>query len=57
MVLIALPIGLFFLMLTMKPDYEKLLWEDPLGVKMSIGALVAMLIGAFVIKKIVDIKV
>ena len=56
-VLIALPIGLFFLMLTMKPDYEKLLWEDPLGVKMSIGALVAMLIGAFVIKKIVDIKV
>ncbi len=56
-VLIALPIGLFFLMLTMKPDYEKLLWEDPMGVKMSIGALVAMLIGAFVIKKIVDIKV
>lgn len=56
-VLIALPIGLFFLMLFMKPDYEKLLWEDPMGIKMSIGALVAMLIGAIVIKKIVDIKV
>jgi tight adherence protein B len=56
-VLIALPIGLFFLMMVMKPEYEKLLWTDPIGIKMSIGALVAMLIGAFVIKKIVDIKV
>ena len=56
-VLIALPIGLFFLMLVMKPDYIELLWKDPLGVKMSIGALVLMILGAIVIKKIVDIKV
>jgi tight adherence protein B len=56
-VLIALPIGLFFLMLVMKPDYEELLWKDPLGVKMSIGAVVLMILGAIVIKKIVDIKV
>jgi tight adherence protein B len=56
-VLIALPIGLFFLMLWMKPDYISLLWTDEIGIKMSIGALVAMVIGAFVIKKIVDIKV
>jgi tight adherence protein B len=56
-VLIALPIGLFFLMFVLKPDYIKLLWEDPMGVKMSIGALVGMIIGAIVIKKIVDIKV
>ncbi|QEL13221.1 type II secretion system F family protein [Limnoglobus roseus] len=56
-VLIALPIGLFFLMLFMKPDYEKLLWTEPLGIKMSIGALIGLIVGAFVIKKIVDIKV
>jgi tight adherence protein B len=56
-VLIALPIGLFMLMLWMKPDYIELLWKDPLGVKMSIAAIVLVLIGAYAIKKIVDIKV
>lgn len=56
-VLIAMPIGLFLMMLWMKPDYIELLWKDPLGVKMSIGAIVLVLIGAYAIKKIVDIKV
>lgn len=56
-VLIALPIGLFGLMLWMKPDYVQLLWKDQMGIKMSIGAIVLMLIGSYAIKKIVDIKV
>jgi tight adherence protein B len=56
-VLIALPVGLFLLMLVMKPDYIELLWKDPLGLKMAIGAIVLMILGAIVIKKIVDIKV
>jgi tight adherence protein B len=56
-VLIALPIGLFLLMLWMKPDYIELLWKDPMGVKMSIGAIVLMIIGSYAIKKIIDIKV
>ena len=56
-VLIALPIGLFVMMLFMKPDYIELLWKDPLGVKMSIGAVVSMLVGAYAIQKIIDIKV
>ena len=56
-VLIALPIGLFLMMLHMKPDYVELLWKDPLGQKMSAGAIVLMLIGSYAIKKIVDIKV
>jgi tight adherence protein B len=56
-VLIAMPIGLFLLMLWMKPDYISLLWTDPMGVQMSIGAIVLVLIGAYAIKKIVDIKV
>ena len=45
------------MMLWMKPDYIELLWKDPMGMKMSIGAIVLMLIGAYAIKKIVDIKV
>jgi tight adherence protein B len=56
-VLIAMPIGLFFLMLWMKPDYIELLWTDPMGIKMSIAAIVLILIGAYAIKKIIDIKV
>jgi len=56
-VLIALPIGLFLFMMIMKPDYIELLWKDPMGVKMSIGAIVLMIIGSIAIKKIVDIKV
>ena len=56
-VLIAMPIGLFLMMLWMKPDYVELLWKDPMGIKMSIGAIVLMMIGSFAIKKIIDIKV
>jgi tight adherence protein B len=56
-VLIALPIGLFMMMMYMKPDYIELLWKDPMGVKMSIGAVILMVIGSLAIKKIVDIKV
>jgi tight adherence protein B len=56
-VLIAMPIGLFLLMLWMKPDYVRLLWTDPMGIKMSVAAIVLVLIGSYAIKKIVDIKV
>jgi tight adherence protein B len=56
-VLIALPIGLFLMMLHMKPDYVRLLWTDPMGIKMSVGAIILMIIGSYAIKKIVDIKV
>jgi tight adherence protein B len=56
-VLIAMPIGLFFLMLWMKPDYIRLLWTDPMGIRMSVGAIVLVIIGSYAIKKIVDIKV
>jgi tight adherence protein B len=56
-ILIALPFGLFLMMLYIKPDYIERLWTHPLGVKMSIFALIAQLVGAVVIKKIVNIKV
>src|SRR5262249_44754327 len=56
-VLIALPFVLFLMMLHIKPDYVEMLWTDPKGIKMSIAALVMQILGAIVIKKIVDIKV
>jgi len=56
-VLIAMPIGLFLMMLHMKPDYIKLLWTDEMGIQMSVGAIILMIIGSYCIKKIVDIKV
>ena len=56
-VLIALPIGLFLLMLWMKPDYIAELWTTTTGIYMSVGAIILILIGAYSIKKIIDIKV
>jgi tight adherence protein B len=56
-ILIALPFGLFLMMLYIKPDYVEKLWTHELGIKMSVAALIAQLIGALVIKKIVNIKV
>jgi tight adherence protein B len=56
-ILIALPFGLFLLMMHIKYDYIEKLWTHPLGIKMSIYALIAQLLGAVVIRKIVNIKV
>jgi tight adherence protein B len=56
-ILLALPFGLFLTMLHIKPDYVEKLWTHPLGIQMSIAALIAQVLGALVIKKIVDIKV
>jgi tight adherence protein B len=56
-VLIALPFALFGFMLNVKPDYVELLWTTDLGIKMSVAAIIAQIIGALVIRKIVNIKV
>jgi tight adherence protein B len=56
-VLIALPFVLFFVMLHLKPDYVAVLWTERAGIKMSVFALIMQVLGALVIKKIVDIKV
>jgi tight adherence protein B len=56
-VLIGLPFALFAAMLHIKPDYIQALWTHPLGIKMSVVALIMQVVGALVIKKIVDIKV
>ena len=56
-VLIALPFALFAFMLHLKPEYVEALWTKELGIKMSVFAIIAQILGAIVIKKIVDIKV
>jgi tight adherence protein B len=56
-ILIALPFVMFLVMLYIKPEYVEKLWTHELGIKMSVAALVAQVIGALVIKKIVNIKV
>ena len=39
------------------PAYLMVLFQDPLGQKMVLAAIVLQTIGALVIKKIVDIKI
>ncbi|HZZ77851.1 MAG TPA: type II secretion system F family protein [Gemmataceae bacterium] len=56
-ILISLPFLLFLIMLHIKYDYIEKLWTHPLGVKMSMAALVMQFVGALVIRKIVNIKV
>jgi len=56
-VLMGLPIALFFAVLHLNPDYVMLLFTDPLGRKMIAFAAVLQVLGAVVIKKIVNIKI
>ena len=56
-VLIALPFALFGFMLNAKPDYVESLWTTELGQKMSVFAIIAQILGALTIRKIVNIKV
>ncbi len=56
-VLLALPPVLFLAVYRMSPDYVTPLFTDPLGRKMLASGILLQLIGALVIKKIVNIKV
>lgn len=56
-VLLALPILLFVAVYKLNPDYVMLLFTDDAGKKMLAFAVVLQLIGALVIRKIVNIKV
>ncbi|NIP86385.1 MAG: secretion protein [Planctomycetales bacterium] len=56
-VLMGLPPLLFLAAYKLNPDYVMVLFTDPMGRKMMLVAVVMQVIGAFVIKKIVNIKV
>ena len=55
-ILCALPFVLFICMNIMSPGYGRILFEEPLGQKMVTYALILMVIGIFVIRKIVSLK-
>lgn len=56
-VLLALPPVLFLAVYRLNPEYIMVLFTDPMGKKMLAGALVMQVLGAIVIKKIINIKV
>jgi tight adherence protein B len=56
-VLMALPLVLFVVVYRMNPDYVSMLFTDRAGKKMLAIAVFMQILGAIVIKKIVDIKV
>jgi len=56
-VLLALPFVLFIAVYQLNPDYIMVLFRDPLGTRMLVVAVIMQILGALVIRKIVNIKV
>jgi len=56
-VLLALPPVLAIVVYRLNPSYMMMLFDDPLGQKMLAVAAVLQVVGALVIRKIVNIKV
>jgi len=56
-VLLALPFVLFVAVYQLNPEYLMKLFTDPMGIKMLTVAVVMQVLGALVIRKIVNIKV
>lgn len=56
-VLMALPVVLFIAVYTLNPDYVMLLFTEPMGRKMLGGAIFMQLLGAVVIRRIINIKI
>ena len=56
-ILSCLPVVLAVLIYLASPGHISLLWTHPLGLKMLYGAIVMTLIGALIIRKIVNVRV
>jgi tight adherence protein B len=56
-VLLALPFVLFLAVYQLNPEYLMVLFTEPMGKKMLAGAIFMQVLGALVIRKIVNIKV
>ena len=56
-IMFALPILVGFGLYAINPDYISLLFTDPLGVNMLTGGITMMLVGAFITKRMIKIKV
>jgi tight adherence protein B len=56
-VLLALPVVLFLTLYKLNHDYVMVLFNDPMGTQMLVGAIFLQVLGALVIRKIINIKV
>lgn len=56
-ILIALPIGLFFYMMSVNYEYISLLWSSFLGWGMLIGGVISLIVGVLWMRKVVQIEV
>jgi tight adherence protein B len=57
LVIASLPVGLALLFFVINPDYMQVLFDEKIGQMMVAGAIVLEVIGAYVIKRIVNIEV
>ena len=55
-VLSCLPPALAGILFLLSPDFMRILWEDPLGVRLIMIAVTLQLIGTFVISRLVRIE-
>lgn len=55
-VLSAVPPVLAFVMFLISPDNMRVLWHDPLGVKLIAAAIVLQISGALIIRRLVQIE-
>ena len=56
-VLLALPPALFLAVYRLNPEYVMVLFTDPMGKQMLAGGVILQILGALVIRKIVNIRV
>jgi tight adherence protein B len=56
-VLLGLPVVLFIAVYQLNPKYVMVLFTDPMGTKMLAAAVIMQILGALVIRKIINIKV
>ncbi|HEV2492810.1 MAG TPA: type II secretion system F family protein [Terriglobia bacterium] len=56
-ILTALPVGMFFILDFLNPDYEGIMLTDPFGQKLLYLGLILMVVGWYAIRKVIDIKV
>ncbi len=56
-ILTLLPFGLGFILQIINPSFMSVLWTDPMGVKMVVIALCMMVLGIFVMSRIIKIRV
>lgn len=55
-VLAGLPVVAALILLAVAPSHMKILWTDPLGIRLVLIAIVLQIAGALIIRKIVDIE-